>query len=349
MPQTTSPIPSSVRPPPTPKPPPSGAVYAYLLDRQGGGREISWQSIRKWRPEDGLLWLVGRPSGEETQRWLRLESGLSTEITSLLLRTENRPQCLSYREEGILLSMRGGGATLGQHPGEMMGINLWIDTNRVIVLRPAATQAFSDIRDSIRKGRGPKDSGDLLAELIQALSIRIEQILFGIDREVDEMEDSLLMDPNADLQQDLISLRHKVIHLRRHLTPQSEAITALQRERPSWLSLEHRQQFREELARIQQYVSELDASRERAVLIQDEINTNQSRKLNETMKIVAVFTAYLMPITAITGLLGTNIEGIPGQAGSENSPWWSFSLEVIALLGVLLLSYIIFKKKKWFD
>lgn len=338
---------ASPRQPVTPKPPPAGVVYAYLLDRQGKGREISWQNIRKWRPEEGLLWLVGRPSGEETQRWLRMESGLSSEITSLLLRTENRPQCLSYREEGILLSLRGGGLPPGQHTGEMMSVNLWIDANRVIVLRSTATQAFSDIRDSIKKGYGPKDSGELLAEIIQALIIRVEQGLFGIDREVDEMEDSLLMDPNADLQQELISLRHKVIHLRRHLIPQSEAITALQREHPSWLSLEHRQQFREELARIQQYVGELDALRERAVLIQDEINNNQSRKLNETMKIVAVFTAYLMPITAITGLLGTNIEGIPAQAGTD-SPW-GFTIECLGLLGVMLVSYFYFKKKKWFD
>jgi len=65
------------------------------------------------------------------------------------------------------------------------------------------------------------------------------------------------------------------------------------------------------------------------------------------MKIVAVFTAYLMPITAITGLLGTNLEGIPGQAGTEGP--WAFTIECIALLGVMMVSYLVFKKKKWFD
>jgi zinc transporter len=347
MPQTTHASATGARLATTTKPLTPGAVYAYLLDRQGGGREISWQNVRKWRPEEGVLWLVGRPSGEETQRWLRLESGLEAEIATLLLRADNRPQCLSYREEGLFLSLRGGGLSPGQHSGEMMCVNIWVDAQRVIVLRPLATQAFSGIRDNIKKRQGPKDSGELLTEVIEGLLLRVEQILFGIDREVDEMEDSLLMDPNVDLQQDLTSLRHKVIHLRRHLVPQNEAITALQRERTSWITLEHRQSLREAAARLHQYLSDLDSSRERAVLIQDEINNHQTRKLNETMKIVAVFTAYLLPMNAITSLLGTNVEGIPGQAGS--GPPWGFAIEVTGLLGVLLVSYIIFKKKKWFD
>lgn len=349
MPQITHALPAADHPPTTTRTSAPGLVYAYLLNRQGSGREIGWQNIRKWRPEEGLLWLVGHPNGEETQRWLRLESGLAPEITAFLLRTDNRPQCLSYREEGILLTLRGGGGGFmpGQHPGAMMCVNIWVDADRVIVLRPVVTQVFSGIRAGIKKGQGPKDSGELLAEIVQAVIARVEQMLFGIDREVDEMEDGLLIDPGADLQQNLIGLRHKVIHLRRHLLPQAEAISALQRERTSWLNSEHRQQIREELVRLHQYVSDLDSSRERAALIQDEINNTQNRKLNETMKIVAVFTAYLLPVNAITSLLGTNVEGIPAQAGSDNP--WAFTIEVVFLLCVLAVSYFIFKKKRWFD
>jgi zinc transporter len=188
--------------------------------------------------------------------------------------------------------------------------------------------------------------GELLAEVIYAWILRIEQILHGIDRDVDDMEDHILMDPDADLQQDLTALRQRMIHLGRHLTPQAEALSALQRDRSPWLSPEHRDLLREEYSRILQFVAELASTRDQAALIQDEIRHNQNRKLNETMKIVAVFTAYLMPITAITGLLGTNLEGIPGQAGGDHP--WAFTIEVIALLGVMAVSYLVFKKKKWF-
>ncbi len=323
-----------------------GSAYALLLDRKGGGREISWQQVRRWTPEEGILWLVGRPDGEETQRWLRIESGIDPEAVRRLLRTDNRPTCLSQKGEGLVLSLRGGG--LGPDPQpELLCANIWADPNRVVVLRPAAVLAFSTIRADLKNQQGPLSTGELLVEVIQGWTSRIEQILFGIDRAVDDMEDHVLMDPDADLQQELTSLRQRMIHLGRHLAPQAEALFALQRERSPWLEAEHRDRIREENHRAHQFVAELDSSREQAALIQDEIRHSQSRKLNETMKIVAVFTAYLMPITAITGLLGTNLEGIPGQAGGEYP--WAFSLEVVALLGVMAVSYFIFKKKKWFD
>jgi zinc transporter len=344
--QPTQPHLAPRRPRPTAKSIAAGSVYAFLLDRQGGGRGISWARVRKWRAETGLLWLVGRPDGEETQRWLRLESGLSPEVTRILLRPDNRPQCLSFPDEGVFLSLRGGGLIPDLNP-EMMYANIWVEADRVILLRPFPIHAFSAIRDGIKKVQGPKDTGELLTELIEAWTVRIEQILFGIDREVDDMEDDLLMDPDADLHQDLTSLRHRMIHLRRHLIPQSEALSALQRERSPWLHPEHRRQIHEEYGRLHQYVAELDSARERAVLIQEEIRNSQSRRLNETMKIIAVFTAYLLPVNAITSLLGTNLEGIPGQAGTSHP--WAFLIGVLSLLGVMALSYFIFKKKKWFD
>lgn len=323
-----------------------GSAYALLLDRNGGGREISWQQVRRWTPEEGILWLVGRPDGEETQRWLRFESGMDADSVRLLLRTDNRPNCLSQKGQGLVLSLRGGG--LGPDPQpELLCANIWADPDRIVVLRPAAVQAFSAIRGDLKNQQGPLDTGELLVEVIQAWTLRIEQILFGIDRAVDDMEDHMLMDPDADLQQELTSLRQRMIHLGRHLAPQAEALSVLQRERSPWLQAEHRDRIREANHRAHQYVAELDSSREQAALIQDEIRHSQSRKLNETMKIVAVFTAYLMPITAITGLLGTNLEGIPGQAGTDYP--WAFTLEVIALLGVMAVSFFIFKKKKWFD
>lgn len=331
---------------PTPKSIAAGSVYATLLDRQGGGQEISWARVRKWRAELGLLWLVGRPDGEETRRWLRLESGLSPEVVRFLLRPDNRPQCISFPDEGILICLRGGGVISDLSP-EMMYANIWIEADRIVVLRPSPVQAFAAIRESINKAQGPKDTGELLIELIEAWSQRIEQILFRIAREVDDMEDDLLMDPDADLHQDLTSLRHRMIHLRRHLIPQSQALSVLHRERFTWLHPEHRRQIHEENGRLHQYVAELDSARERAVLIQEEIRNSQSRRLNETMKIIAVFTAYLLPVNAITSLLGTNLEGIPGQAGT-NHPG-AFMVGVAGLLGVMALSYFIFKKKKWFD
>ena len=35
----------------------NGLLFAYVLDGQGGGRELDWEGIRAWSPEDGVLWV----------------------------------------------------------------------------------------------------------------------------------------------------------------------------------------------------------------------------------------------------------------------------------------------------
>jgi hypothetical protein len=34
-----------------------GLIAAYVLDGHGGGQEMGWEGVRRWRPADGLLWL----------------------------------------------------------------------------------------------------------------------------------------------------------------------------------------------------------------------------------------------------------------------------------------------------
>lgn len=323
------------------------SVFAMLMDPNGGRREIGWQDIRKWQPDAGLLWLVGRPDGEETQRWLRRESNLVPEVTTTLLRNDNRPQCTFFRD-GVLLCLRAASHAPQRSQDEMAAINLWIDPHRLIVIRSAPVLVFDELRTDVKLDHSPLTGiGDLLALIVQRITTRIEPLLIAIDDQIDEMEDSILLEPNLDLQQHLVALRHRIIRLRRHLVPQHEALSLFRNRRLAWLTDASRQSLIEEHSQMHQYLGDLDSMRERALLMQDEIAQLQNRKLNETMKIVAVFTAYLMPMNAITSLLGTNIEGIPGQAGTETP--FGFFFEVAGLLLVLLVSYFIFKRLKWFD
>jgi zinc transporter len=322
------------------------SVYAYFLDGLGGGREIGWKEVNEWQPSEGILWLVGRPSGGETQRWLRRASGLPQEVLETMLSTtNNRPRCMTFRQ-GTLLTLLGMNQSRHSVDDELTTISIWIDAHRLIAMRSAPTHSFEDIRSNLLPGEGPTRPDDILAHAVQRIIARLEPLVLKLGRDVDDLEDAILLDPKAQVQQELVALRHRLIIFRRQLVPQHEALSMLQQRR-SWINETNRQVLQETQGRLQHQVSDLDATRERAVLMQDEITQNQNTKLNETMKIVAVFTAYLMPLNTITSLLGTNIEGIPFQAGGDHA--YGFTLELLMLVGVMGFSYFIFKKKKWFD
>ncbi|MBF0183464.1 MAG: hypothetical protein HQM06_03615 [Magnetococcales bacterium] len=321
-------------------------VYAYLLDGLGGGREMGWKEVHEWQPSDGILWLVGRPSGGETQRWLRHGSGLPQEVLEIMLSTtNNRPRCMTFRQ-GTLLSLLGMNQSRQTADDELTTISIWIDAQRLIAMRSAPTHSFEDIRANLQPGEGPTRPDDILSHAVQRIIARLEPLVLKMGRDVDDLEDAILLDPKAQVQQELVALRHRLIILRRQLVPQHEALSMLQQRR-AWINETNRQVLQETQGRLQHQINDLDSTRERAVLVQDEMTNTQNTKLNETMKIVAVFTAYLMPLNTITSLLGTNIEGIPFQAGSDHA--YGFTLELLMLVFVMGVSYKIFKKKKWFD
>ena len=35
----------------------NGLIHAFILDGNGGGRELCWDEINSWTPGKGILWL----------------------------------------------------------------------------------------------------------------------------------------------------------------------------------------------------------------------------------------------------------------------------------------------------
>ncbi len=68
----------------------------------------------------------------------------------------------------------------------------------------------------------------------------------------------------------------------------------------------------------------------------------QSQRTNETMRIMAIFSAFFMPITFIVGLYGMNFKFMPELEWEHG---YSFSL--LLMLSSSIAIFIWFKKKKW--
>ncbi len=64
--------------------------------------------------------------------------------------------------------------------------------------------------------------------------------------------------------------------------------------------------------RMMRFLEDLDVLRDRAQILQDELNSALSSKLNKNLYILSVITAIFMPLGFFSGLLGMNLRGIPG-------------------------------------
>lgn len=320
-----------------------GLVCAYLHSQGGNWREIGWDHLRAWKPGDGLLWVHLNRTAEQAQAWLRNESGLDPLVCENLLAEETRPRALEINDN-LLLNLRGVNLNPGADPDDMVSLRLWFEPERIVTARQRRLMAIDDLRDRIAKGKGPKDSGDFLVEIAGRLVNRMSPVIEDLDETVDELEDQVVAGAPQQVRTRLAALRRQAISLRRYLAPQREAMSRILGEPIDWLRERQVAQLREISDRTMRYVEDLDAIRERAAVIQDEVENRVSESMNKNMYILAIVATIMLPLGFLTGLLGINVDGLPG---SHDSPWAFWA--VTSLLGALVfLQVIIMRRLKWF-
>ena len=319
-----------------------GLLFAYILDGNGGGREVGWPEINSWKPEDGTLWIHLDALSETTGDWLRDESGLDEVACEMLLTGEVRPRTVMYQNGGVIL-LRGVNLNPGADPEDMVSVRIWIDRHRIITTRRRRVLSIEDVHRAIQKDRGPKTPGEFVTELAYNLVERMADVIENIDDNVSSVEAAVMHGDPAELRELIGSSRRQAISLRRFLTPQREALSRLQTEGIPWLTDLDQARLREITNQTANYIEALDVSRDLAAVAQEELHSRLSEQLERRMYTLAIITAIFLPLAFITGLLGINVGGIPGATSS-----WGF-LGVSGILFVILIGQLwILKKQKWF-
>ena len=113
-------------------------------------------------------------------------------------------------------------------------------------------------------------------------------------------------------------------------------------EQTSWLQPDDKAYLREVSDRTTRFVEDLDAARERAGVVQDELNSRISDQMNRTMYLLTVVAAVLLPPSLLTGLLGINVGGMPGA----DHPM-SFAVVVVLIIAIAVVEVVVLRHLKW--
>ncbi len=319
-----------------------GLLFAYVLDGEGGGREIDWPGIKAWKPEDGVLWVHGDRTGERMRSWVSHETGIDEATTeTLLLPQATRPR-VQRIGSGLLVVLRGINLGVGEDRLDMVGLHMWIDENRIITLRRRRAMAGAAIRDLLLKHDGPRSASNFLTEITDQLLQPVYPIIGELDEEVDEIQADLMNATNASVRRRIHEVRQEAIGLRRYLSPQRDAMSRLQSEPVSWLLDLDRAYLRETADRTLRSVEDLDSIRERASIALDELNSRVNDQMNRTMYLLTVVATLLLPASLLTGLLGINVGGVPGVESN-----WAFGLVALLIPVLAVVQFFIFRWLKW--
>ena len=319
-----------------------GLICAYILDGKGGGREADWAQSKAALREGQTIWLHLDRKSAETRRWLVEESGLSALACEALLAEETRPRSVMV-DEGLIAILRGVNLNAGADPEDMVSVRVWVDSGRVITMRSSRLMAIQDIREALSTGRGPESPGEFLVQLASRLLDRMGPVLEGLDGEVDRLEEQVVVAQSHELRTQLGGVRRQAIQLRRYMAPQRDVLIRLSVERLPWLTDLERARLREAADRLTRYVEDLDASRERAAVTQEELAGRLSEQMNRTMYVLSLVAAVFLPLGLLTGLLGINVGGIPG---TENP--WAFAFVCVVLIVLAAVGVWLFRRLRLF-
>lgn len=318
-------------------------LFSYSYSHGKNWETLGVNDIEKKLDDTGFIWVHLDATCDETEEFLYEKFPfLDDYIVKALVDDATRPRYTEY-DEGAVIVLRGANLNEDSDAEDMVSVRMWVDKNRVISVRHRKLRAVLDIQKRIKDLIGPKTTSEFLSLLVTRLFERMEPSIGKLDDYIDEAEEQLVEKPNIELREKILILRKKAILFRRHISPQREALSGLRNSSLKWFKLKDKRIIHESYNHTHRFIEDLDAIRERAQIIKDELANILADKLNKNMYILSVIAAIFLPLGFLTGLLGINVGGIPG---SENpSAFYIFSG---ILIFIVVLQIVIFKKLKWF-
>ncbi|MDH4559832.1 zinc transporter ZntB [Pseudomonas sp. BN411] len=321
-----------------------GLVHAFVLDGQGGAEPISREALAdlRLRPEQSV-WLHWDRSHPLARRWLREQSGLSEFTCDLLLEESTRPRMLAQPGDELLLFLRGVNLNPGAEPEDMVSVRIFASSQRILSLRLRPLHATDELIEQWASGTGPKVASEVLLYLAEHLTDKVDSLVAELSEKIDEQEEHL--DNNERFRPDhdlMLQIRRRAAGLKRFLAPQRDIYGQLARSRMPWFVEDDSDYWNELNNRLTRYLEELELIRERIGLVLESESRRQGERTSRTMYLLGITTGFFLPLSFITGLLGMNVGGIPG----DEAPY-GFILACVLIFGIAGFQLWLFRRLRW--
>ena len=315
--------------------------FAYALSGAGAGTALEDDdTIAAALQAADLAWLHMQADDPASAAWIeRHLAYLDRPIRDALLADETRPRAVAI-DSGLMLILRGINTNPGADPEDMVSLRLWVDPARIVSLSRRPVASIADLAAEIAAGSRPDRAGAFLCRLLERIDSRIEREIAVLGTETDSLEENVVKKPGPHIRERIGEARAQVVDLRRYIAPQRDALSALAGMRFDWLTKSDRRSLHEAQDRLVRQVEELDATRDRLVVVRDELQNAQGERLNRNIYVLSVLSAVFLPLTFLTGMMGINLAGMPGAEWP--GAFWTFAglLVLVVVVQVLVLRWL---------
>jgi len=259
----------------------------------------------------GEAWIDIEVGDDEGRRWLATQSGLDDEIIEKLL----DPSPATYWRrfgQGHHFHVRApvpGGDT---STTAVADLGIWLEPGRIITVRENVV-ALDRAAEACSRGAGPSSSWELIVFILSESLSRMEQVLYDLAATIDQLEDEILTGEGDPPIHRVAELQRRLVFARRFRTPLANMVSFISSQPGSVIDGALRDELEGIVNVIGQHQELLGLSIDRATALQGQIRDQLADSMNTaTYRFTWVATVFL-PLSFLTGLLGINVAGIPGD------------------------------------
>lgn len=159
---------------------------------------------------------------------------------------------------------------------------------------------------------------------------------------IERVEEKLLSRPTHQTLTIIQRIKRELAFVRKSVAPMRELLANLQRNDSELIDDKTRRYFSDIYDHVLRVIEAIETYRDLITGMLEIYLSSVSNKLNETMKVLTIFSAIFIPLTFIAGVYGMNFDYMP-----ELRWRWAYPSLWVIFIAITLFLLAYFKKKNW--
>ncbi|HUX19694.1 MAG TPA: magnesium/cobalt transporter CorA [Spirochaetia bacterium] len=225
-------------------------------------------------------------------------------------------------------------------------VSLILGKGYVISFQERVGDVFNPVRERLRSGKGRlrKQGADYLAyTLVDAVVDNYFAVLEKLEDQFELIEDQVVYRSSLDSVPRIHDLRGQAVLFRRAVWPLRENLHEILKGEHELIEESTQIFFRDVYDHVLEVVDTIELYRETLAGLLNFHQSNLSKQLNSTMKVLTIISTIFIPPTFLVGVYGMNFHFMPELSWK----WGYFALWALMLLIAAGMVWF-FKRKKWF-
>lgn len=313
-----------------------GLVWAFRIHPDGRAEALPFDAVIDVA-HGHLLWLHFNLADSRALQWLAQAELHAPEQARGLLLSKDTYQQLHTSEDsvfGVISDLLRDIDDVTDQTGYLR----FLMTERMLISgRHHALCAVDATRRALEGGRRIDSAAALLESIVENVADTMDNLADRLAVALDEVEEQVLSENTNDMLQRLGRLRRTCVRLHRQLS--GLRLVFLRLEQKGVADVKPGLKLR--AGRLAQRLQELDHQiiemRERSRLLQEELQLQIEAQGNESLRVLSVMTALLLPPTLVTGIFGMNVKGLPLTTDDTGFLWAALMIASSSVTAFLVM------------